>query len=438
MITAARLALAGDDPGLWTVLDLRARSYWWRGPAVPDPSPEVAVVLAACDRSGRVRESAVTDIARRGNPALWPVLALRCADWVPEIRARAREVALRCLGELPGAAFQAFAPLALLLAKRAEGQWLAGVVEANLREGPPEVLAVALASSNRVVRRAAYRLAMGRLPLDRLLSAVRSDDDTVIRLHCAEALIRMGDLDLTRSLLSSGTAAVRAEAVHALGSAGERGPAEAALTDRNRIVRETAQAVLRRAGSDPGGAYRALLAVSPTPAVIAGMGETGGDTELLRPFLTHPVTRVRVETVRALRRLGDTPVGLLTPMLADPAAAVTRQVVVSLRGHELDMSFLLRQLGVDQPPHSRFAAYRLLTARDAWTRIETNLALLDDAYLGGRAHADIASWLRNSAATSYLVPTAERVTRVDALLRESTTLGEHTVSLVRFHMGLHR
>ncbi|MBC6449489.1 hypothetical protein GPZ80_20195 [Actinokineospora sp. HBU206404] len=248
----------------------------------------------------------------------------------------------------------------------------------------------------------------------------------------------MRDPDVTRLLLSNRTAGVRAEAVHALGLAGEVDPAEAALTDRSGLVRATAQAVLRRAGRDPAAAYRALLAVPPTAEGIAGLGETGADAKSLYPYLSHPTARVRVETVRALRRLGDTPVDRLAPMLADPSPPVTRQVVLSLRGRELDMSFLLRHLGVDHPRHIRFAAYLLLVARDTWTRIETDLALLEDAFLGGQARSDVLSWLRNSSATSYLTPTVERITRVDALLRVSTTLGEHHVSLLRFHMGLHR
>lgn len=434
---AARQVLAGDDPRLWIAFDADTRVYWQR-PRDRSPTRQIAVAIAACDRSGWVRETAVAELAEFGDPVLWPVLALRCADWVPQVRSRAREVALRCLVESPKAAFEALAPLAFVLARRAEGGWLAGVLDVHLRAGPAEVLASALDSRHRVVRRAAFRIGLARLPLDRLLHAVRFDDDIAIRVSCAEAVIRMRDPDVTRLLLPSGTAGVRAEAVHALGLAGEIDPAEAALTDRNGMVRATAQAVLRRAGSDPAAAYRALLAVSPTPAVIAGVGETGGDTELLRPHLTHPAARVRVEAVRALRRLGDTPVDLLAPMLADPSPSVTRQVVLSLRGRGLDMSFLLRHLGVDHPRHIRFAAYLLLTARDSWTRIETNLTLLEDAFLGARACADVLSWLRNSAATSYLAPTAEDVTRVDALLRASTAFSEHQVALLRFHMGLHR
>jgi HEAT repeat protein len=432
----ARRTLTGNDPWLWIAFDAATRSYWERS-RDRWPTPHSAAI-AACDRSGWVRETAVAEIAEIGDPALWPVLVLRCADWVPQVRSRAREVALRCLAEAPKVAFEAFAPLAFALAKRVEGQWLATVMEEHLRDGSAEVLASALDSPDRVVRRAAFRIGLGRLPVDRLLHAVRFDDDIAIRVRCAEAVIRMGDPDVTRLLLSSGTAGVRAEAVHALGLTGEIDPAEAALTDRNGMVRATAQAVLRRAGRDPAAAYRALLTVSPTAAVIAGLGETGGDAEMLRPYLSHPTARVRVEAVRALRRLGDVPVDLLAPMLADPSPSVTRQVVLSLRERELDMSFLLRHLGVDHPRHIRFAAYLLLRARDTWTRIETNLALLGDAFLGGRARMDVLSWLRNSAATSYLTPTAERATRVDALLRGATTFDEDQVLLMRFHLGLHR
>ncbi|MGH3859373.1 hypothetical protein [Actinokineospora sp.] len=155
------------------------------------------------------------------------LLALRCADWVPQVRSRAREVVLRCPAESPKVAFEALAPVAFALVKRASGTWLAGVLDEHLRDGPPEVLAWALDSRDRAVRRAAYRVALGQLPIERLLRAVRSDDDIAIRVRCAEAVIRVGDPAITRALLSSRTAGVRADAVHAMGLAGETAAAEA-------------------------------------------------------------------------------------------------------------------------------------------------------------------------------------------------------------------
>jgi hypothetical protein len=77
------------------------------------------------------------------------------------------------------------------------------------------------------------------------------------------------------ALLASRTALVRTEALHALIGHGGFAVAEVALTDRHPLVREIAQAALRRADIDPADCYRRLAAqVPPEPSVIAGLGST--------------------------------------------------------------------------------------------------------------------------------------------------------------------
>jgi len=71
-------------------------------------------------------------------------------------------------------------------------------------------------------------------------------------------------------------------------------------------------------------------------------------------------------------------------LLEDPSAAVTRQVVAALRPFAagLGVHRLRTLLGAAQPPHIRLAAYRLLREHDVWTRLRTDLELIDDTHPG--------------------------------------------------------
>jgi hypothetical protein len=304
-----------------------------------------------------------------------------------------------------------------------------------------------LAARDRRVRRAAYRatIVAGQLSLGQLTTAAVRDADLPIRVMCARAAVQAAtDPEQLRGLLASRTALVRAEALHALTLAGELSIAEAALADRHPLVRETAQAALRRVGVDPALSYRGLVASEiPEPGAIAGLGETGSaaDAEIIERCLAHPRARGRAEAIRALRRLGVNRPAALIPLLQDESGAVTRQAVVTLRRDPgtLGRLALSSLLAKDNPSHVRFAGYRLLTAGDAWQRLVTNLRLIDDSdgRLRANARADITTWLQRDAATAYQAPDSKRRTELDGLIeRARPSLGENKTRLLRFHTGL--
>jgi HEAT repeat protein len=318
------------------------------------------------------------------------------------------------------------------------------------REGPVELLTAALAAPDWRTRRAAHltALAVGRLDLAQMLHAAEHDGDLLTRIRCAEAAVKTaaaaGTVDLVRPLLSSGTAMVRAEAVHTLARGGDITPAIAALADRNPIVRAVAQAALRRTGSEPVEQYRRLVMTSlPEPGAIAGLGETGtaDDASLIPSWLDHPQPRGRAEAVRALRRLGAADPDTLSAMLTDPSGAVTRQVTITLRpwASRLDLPRLRELLTESNPQHVRMAAYRLLHERDTWTRLLIDLELAADPFpsMRNRARSDIATWLTREAATTYSMPqgrTADALTQ--QLCDAEDVLGPDRVRLLRFHLGL--
>ncbi|GAA1287254.1 HEAT repeat domain-containing protein [Saccharothrix xinjiangensis] len=459
LIAHTARALAAADSRMWFALDVAARRSPWNTPRWADTAARrlaaghagpLETLLAACHPDGFVREAAVAALDERDEAGALPVLALRAADWVPEVRDRARRACGRQLDRAPGEAITSLAPVALALRARQGGRWLAGVVDDVLRDGPPEALAAALAAGDRRTRRLAHTVGLdaGRLDVDRLVRAAKTDADLPIRVMCADAAIRaakaVGDHDVPRQLLASGTAAVRAEAVRALAAAGEVDPATGALTDRSALVRATAQALVRRAGTDPATRYRALLAGRPPrPPVIAGLGETGtrSDTAALVPCLAHPSSRGRVEAVRALRRLGHTCPEPLLPLLTDPVSSVTRQVVLSLlrQPGTPDEHHLRPLLHRSHPPHVQWAAYRLLRAQGTWTRISVDLELVNDPghVVHANARADLANWLAQDAATSYSTPSGPRADELSALLaRARPVLGPEQARVLRFHLGL--
>jgi hypothetical protein len=446
------------EPRLWLALDAVTRRSWWHVPgwwaaavervAVGEPGL-VGLVVASFHPDGYVREAAVARLGELDEPLTAAPLALRAADWVPQVRDRARLALERGLTDPSGSTLVAAAPVALALRERREGRWLAERIQTMLRQGQTAVLGAVLGARDWRTRRAAYAaaLAMGRLDLSQLLDAAEHDSDLPTRVRCAQAAVTAavaaGTIDAVRRLLASGTAAVRAEVVHALARAGDVAPAIAALGDHNRMVRAVAQAAVRRAGSDPAEWYRQHSSdAPPDPGVIAGLGETGGsqDVGLVMAWLAHPLPR-GAEAVRALRRLGAASPDTVGDLLDDPAVSVTRQATIALRPWvaQLDPQQLRSLLAMAKPQHVRIAAYRLLRERDTWVRLLVDLDLVADASpaLRNRARDDLGTWLAREAATAYARPQAEVAAALDDRLRRAeATIGRDRVRLLRSHLGL--
>jgi hypothetical protein len=107
-------------------LDVSLRHVWARvgDDELPDGEPLV-LALTACHPDGHVREVAVGRLGELGHQLVPPVLALRAADWVPQVRERARTAIDRRLGQRSALAMLALAPMARALRARRDGRWLA-------------------------------------------------------------------------------------------------------------------------------------------------------------------------------------------------------------------------------------------------------------------------------------------------------------------------
>lgn len=448
-------ALGAASARWWLVVDEALRRRWWWAPRwsrsiavdlVDGELDTLQLLVAGCHHNGRIREAAVVRLADRQHPAVTGVLALRAGDWVTEVRQAARTVIAGRPSPVDGPTLTALAEFAFALGARREGAWLVTRVEEMVRDLPTHRLEPLLSVQDRRVRRAAYRAAIAadQLDPDRLMRAAVRDHDLPIRAMCARVAVAVAAPGQLRALVSSRTALVRAEALHALIRQGDSAATETALTDRHPLVRQVAQAALRRAGSDPADHYRQLAVQMPAePSVIAGLGETGGpdDAKTLARWLSHPRARGRVEAIRALRRLGAASPAMLLPLIHDESAAVTRQAAAALRRNvgAADPVELWALLDKAHPSHVRFAGHRLLTGGDAWQRLATDLQLIDDPdqRLRANSRADLAAWLDREAATTYHGPSRDRAAQLDHLIEQARpTLGENKTRLLRFHAGL--
>nr|BFE50551.1 hypothetical protein GCM10017745_39780 [Saccharothrix mutabilis subsp. capreolus] len=189
---------------VWLTLDASARG--WNAPQWTETAARrlasgglglVESALAACHANGHVRQAAVTALGARDD--VLGLLAVRAVDWVPQVRDRARLVCGRWLVRTPVRAISVLAPAALALRGRREGEWLAEAVETTLRTGPPEALAVALASGDRRLRRLAHTIAVaaGRLDLRELTRTALTDPDLPVRVLCADAALRAAGRPVT-------------------------------------------------------------------------------------------------------------------------------------------------------------------------------------------------------------------------------------------------
>ncbi|WP_182906525.1 hypothetical protein [Microbispora sp. H13382] len=451
-------ALASAPPWLWPELDTARRAVWYSAPAVapvpeprglwrlrhrpPEPDTPLAVLAAACAHDGHERERAVRHPAMRHDPRLLPILVIRAADWVAQVRSAAADVLDQVLAVPTGATLGTVAPVAVRIGGRRRGEAVVRMVRDALSRAGDEVLTALRSSADIPTRRFAYRACLDgrRIGEAELIHAARHEEDIVSRTLCAEAVAEMDRPDLLRELLANRAAQVRATALTALVRLGAPEHGERMLGDVSPVVRLTAQWAVRRAGGDPAEFYRRLLDEPPGHGLrhlVAGLGECGtpADAPIVLPSLTDESPRVRAEAVRAACRLGARVD--LAAMLVDPAPVVVRHVAEALRDAPPPEDRLWPLLDGGRPPHVRRAAHRLLTRTDMWNRLKADLVLLTgpDESLRARARAGVDDWLTRQAATAYAGPPEPLRGELAALVeRAHDALGERTARVLTWHL----
>ena len=246
--------LAGLDGRGWLRLDESARrAYWgqwplgqvtgWRLQLAGDDSG-LAAVAGSMWRDGRVREAAVAMLARTPGPVAGAALAVRTADWVPQVSSAAVAAALGRTGVEDAAVI---VPIMLALRERRRGRQTADRYLAGLAEGPAETLAQLGRAGERSGQLWALDILAGRglLGASELETRAMRDPDPVVALWCARQLAApSGQLPAGAGprLLGSARAAVRAFAAgHLADDLLPREVLRALLADRSGAVRSAAR-----------------------------------------------------------------------------------------------------------------------------------------------------------------------------------------------------
>jgi hypothetical protein len=443
--------LAGLDGRGWLRLDESARrTYWGRSPlgwvpgwwwrlgqvtgwraGVTVGGSGIAAVAGSMCRDGRVREAAVAMLARTPGPVAAAALAVRTADWVPQVSSAAVAAAL---GRTEAEDAAVMVPIMLALRERWRGRQAADRYLARLAEGPTGTLRELGRAGERCGQLWALDVRAGRglLTAGELEARAMRDRDPVVALWCARQLAApSGQLPAGAGprLLGSARAAVRAFAAgHLADDLLPREVLRALLADRSGAVRSVARWRWTRRGEDPGPVYRELLTAPLARQVAAALEglDDGGDSSLPAaavPFLAHPSPRVRCAAIHAVGRHsepGDIP-ALLAPVLRDDSGKVVTAALRYLRGYHLPPS-VLAELDMAGTARSRRTALAIRQHLGAWDRVQADLTAINgsDPDLAETGRTDLLAWLQHDAATTYGRPPPSQAAQIAALLATST------------------
>ncbi len=429
----ARLsALSGRE---WLRLDeaARLRSPWHQSPLdrVPDWRPllaagqdQVAAIAASMSRDGRVREAAIAVLA--GMPGSVPsaALAVRTADWVPQVSsaAAAALVARVVPGDL-----DLVVPVMLALTERRRGRLVAGGFLAGVAAGPAATLAALTAGGQRAARLWALDGLARRdlLTAETLVDLAIRDGDPVVALWCARQLTSLSDglsAEAGARLLASARGGVRAFAVqHVPDVQLPRDALRRLLLDKSGAVRSMARWRWTQRWGSPAPVYLDALTVQGRPSALAsaleGLDETsdGSLPTAAVPFLTHPSPKVRRAAVQAVGRRGGPGdiLGYLAPMLQDDSNRVVTAALRNLRGYTLPPG-ALADLDEAGTARSRRTALSVRQRLGSWERVRADLRAMNgrDPDLVTAARADLLAWLQHGAATAYGRPDADQAAEI--------------------------
>ena len=403
-----------------------------------------AVARGTLDRDGYQRERSLIELEAFGAGALPYVLPL-VNNWVGVIRDRALDQAVRLYGE--ATADQLVASLPALEGvgrgrRRSRASWkrlyravctrmgrlpAAAVTDALLPAYPSAAISVRrlcgclLSDSGLLDDEVGFALLAGEPD--------ESTKTTIVRL-----LLRRRHDDATMAtLLSHKSPAVRREALRVrAAAASEPWPGfDGFLGDRSRAVREVAAQAARRYGLVPADVCRRRVAQRPTPGFVAGLGETGRDSDsaLVEPLLRSSDPALLRAAITAYSLVcyepsADLIQGLISHRHGSKAAyqAIVRLHVV-VDAERCYRDYLASRSGV-----VRRRLVRVMCDGPSWDALPWLLRLYRDLphELRPAVQAKMATWRPGTGP-----PSAQQVDAVRDALRESKTIPLSVEELVR-------
>jgi hypothetical protein len=402
-------ALEGLHPRDLVRFDERSRSYFSglqrsRISGLRDAAQLVWSVLALVSADGRERERAAKEAPF--TPLTTRLLALRCVDWVPQVRDAALD---RLDGCPPAVLVEAFPLAEQLVRERARGGVLAALLDARFTDAD---LRAATLSPDPLTRRAAWRRLndRGATTPDELRTLAARDGDVIVRGLAARALGRLPDHErraLAEVLVRDRVGWVAVPALAALVALDGAAPIIGALTARSAAVRRAARDWAAVRGVDARSVYLERLENDPLDATavtsLAEMGD-GQDADLFRRMLGDERARVRAAGLRALARV-DRPAArraAVDALRAGAAGRVTWAAADILRDHAPsgDEIQVLTRIALDpsRTPGQRLRVLSLLR-RARWAHLAALLEVRNaarDEELRRRLDIEVDSWVASS------------------------------------------
>jgi HEAT repeat protein len=408
--------------------------------------------MSSFHHSGYVREEAVRQLAKTRTGEELPFLLIRINDWVPNVR-RITWAAVR--DRLTATYARHFVHnLALVLrlthCGRADHGGIVDSVIELLQKAEFSELKDRLESTDPFIRRTSFRIALDTQTIDRqaVIRQGMQSKDNVVRLLSLEKTHLLADdaaLSLLTEMRNDGFAPIRREV---LGVYLRRFPGlaerelEEALCDTHTSIRRFARFHLEKTGQmDFAEFYRRALSEEPKLyAAIRGIGETGeaSDVQLLLPFLTHSVPKVRRAVIGALSKLNpDEHRDTFLHMLHDPSPKVSRE---SVRGLGLCTPYLVsaprlwKEFEVAAEQHTQRNVLFLISRQPKWDSLYYLLLALslDDREIAHLALHYIHRWLSRFNRT-FTVPKAYELEQLgEALTCCGARLDEHSREELKF------
>lgn len=264
-----------------------------------------ALALASMHPNGRVRERA----CRLSDGKRLPYLLIRLNDWVPQVRAAAREALELGLGA-PAESWVDCLPLLERLkgwGRDDHGPFVERVLQRLAQPDASAAIISGLDSADRTTRRLCYKIALPcQWTSSGLLLRALKDNDIFIRrwaVNSAKILPAALQEALVKTALKNSAPLVRHEALlewRKLHPDGHQ-PFWDALLDRSRSIREYARYVLK--GQQLQEYY--LKRIDSNPLAVLGLVECGFKAEeKVRTNLYHPQYSFRKQALKALGHLG--------------------------------------------------------------------------------------------------------------------------------------
>ena len=365
--------------------------------------------IASLNHNGHVREEALGCLQTLSTSEALPYILLRLNDWVPQVRAKAKEALTKVLPSMPITDLMEYYSLI---------EWLGRTKRIKLKDVQENICAHISDIENRddmleVIQEASFRkrlfcwktLADVVVNDPYLVDNAIADPAPAIRQWAASNLPEGEDLkDRLVLLLSDRAVRVRYAALRASaeGDVAENIEFfENAIYDDSKPIREYARYLLSLKGiSNYADRYRNKLLELKTkanPGLVAGLAEVGTkeDISLINGFIDHKNSRIRASALVGLNRLRAKGVGGICMLGLQDNSAKVRKVCISIlqSGYEhlkLNIENLLKNGNVK----SQISALKVLSHSGALSSLQNILFALTEPHeeLQGLAWRHLASW----------------------------------------------